>query len=145
MGQAMGVAQLGFTAFQMIETVKAGRAEAERLDLETEQDYIATIAAEADRKYEVNKSIASQIAYSADAGGSTATLADEERRIEATDTDRADYMFKLRKRGRRKAAVDAKRSSYISAVGQGISGGVGAAGNLGGGAGALKTGVGTKI
>jgi hypothetical protein len=145
MGMVMAVATIAMTAVQMVQSVKAAKVEEDRLRLENEQDHIATIGAEADRKYELNKSIASQIAYSADPGGSTAIISDEERRLERTDTERAEYMYKIRKRGRTKARREVRKASYFGAASQAGSGIMGAAGNMKGGAGKLKTGVGTKI
>jgi hypothetical protein len=139
----MAGATLTMTALQIVQSIQGGKAEAQALEYENEQDYIATIGAEADRKYELNKSIASQIAYGADPGGSHKAITDRQRDREKQDTQRDRYMHNLRSQGRKVAARTAKNTSYWKAGGQALTGVTGAAGNLK--LPNLGTGVGTKI
>jgi len=55
MQYATVIAKGGMSMLKGLQTVKAGREQAYKLELESEQDEIATISAEADRKYDLTK------------------------------------------------------------------------------------------
>jgi hypothetical protein len=93
----------------------------------------------------LNKSIASQIAYGADPGGSHKAITDRQRDREKQDTQRDRYMHNLRSQGRKVAARTAKNTSYWQAGGQALTGVVGAAGNINLPKKDLGTGVGNKV
>ncbi len=110
----------GSSMLKGLQTVKAGREQAYKLELESEQDEIATISAEADRKYDLTKALASQVAGAGlealkSFSGSPLTVMEEDERLEAENTKRADYQRLLRKRVARRTARNVKDTTYFKA------------------------------
>jgi hypothetical protein len=134
------------------QSVKAGREEAYRLELEGKQDEVATIGRETDRKRELAKVLASQNA-SAGAGGimafegSPLAIMQEDIKLEGEYTEREEYEAGLRHRIRRRAGRNAKDAGYIKAISGLLMSGSSMAGSMGGGGksmGTSATGSGTK-
>jgi hypothetical protein len=119
-------------------TVKAGKEEAYRLELEGKQDQIATTAREADRKRELAKALASQNALAGARGiaafeGSPLAIMQEDMAQEVKATERDWFEQKLRHRQRRGAARNAKDAAYLQAGTGLLMSALSMAGSMGGG------------
>ena len=140
----MTLMAVGGTTMSAIGQIRTAKEQAYQLKMETKQDEIATLAREADRKYELNQVLASQIAAGGAGGylptsGSPLAILQEDMRLEAKDTQRDMYELGIRKRVRRMQGRNAKDAAYIGAATNAIMSGVSLLGSIGGGGGKEKT------
>ena len=127
-----GIVMMAGTAYQKIQQ---GKNEAEALSMENKLDTVATIGAEADRKYELNKALGTQMAnQTGQFSGSATGIFEEDMRLERKDTDRANFNLKLRKSIRSTKAKNAKKAGYIGAGLGAVKSGMSMMESMGGGA-----------
>lgn len=134
----IGLMAVGGMGLSAIGQIRAAKEQAYQLKMETKEDEIATLSREADRKYELNKVLASQIAAGGAGGylptsGSPLAILQEDMRLEAKDTQRDLYEYNIRKRVRRMQGRNVKDAAYISAVTNTLMGGANLMGSIGGG------------
>lgn len=110
----------GQTVSTMAE-IRGAKEQAYALELESKNLEVKTLGEEADRKYNLNRKLATQHAFAGEGGylwgsGSSSTIFFEDLRLEKKDTERAKYNYDLQKRINKRRGDNIVRSAKMKAI-----------------------------